>query len=134
MNNQEIKVTFGDGLVVKAECGGHLITTDQPVAAGGSDSAPTPFELFLTSIATCAGFYVLVFLKQRQLSTEGIYLTMSTERSPESRLVKNIKLDIHLPESFPDKYREAVVKAADQCTVKAHLQQPPSIEIRAVRS
>ncbi len=134
MNNQEIKVTFGDGLVVKAECGGHLITTDQPVAAGGSDSAPTPFELFLTSIATCAGFYVLVFLKQRQLSTEGIYLTMSTERSPESRLVKNIKLDIHLPESFPDKYREAVVKAADQCTVKAHLQQPPSIEIRAVRN
>jgi len=134
VNNQEIKVTFGDGLVVKAECGGHLITTDQPVAAGGSDSAPTPFELFLTSIATCAGFYVLVFLKQRQLSTEGIYLTMSTERSPESRLVKNIKLDIHLPESFPDKYREAVVKAADQCTVKAHLQQPPSIEIRAVRS
>jgi len=134
VNNQEIKVTFGDGLVVKAECGGHLITTDQPVAAGGSDSAPTPFELFLTSIATCAGFYVLVFLKQRQLSTEGIYLTMSTERSPESRLVKNIKLDIHLPESFPDKYREAVVKAADQCTVKAHLQQPPSIEIRAVRN
>ena len=134
MNNQEIKVTFGDGLVVKAECGGHLITTDQPVAAGGSDSAPTPFELFLTSIATCAGFYVLVFLKQRQLSTEGIYLTMSTERSPESRLVKNIKLDIHLPESFPDKYREAVVRAADQCTVKAHLQQPPSIEIRAVRN
>ncbi|HOP61337.1 MAG TPA: osmotically inducible protein OsmC, partial [Candidatus Saccharicenans sp.] len=65
---------------------------------------------------------------------EGIYLTMSTERSPESRLVKNIKLEIHLPESFPDKYREAVVKAADQCAVKAHLEQPPSIEIRAVKN
>ena len=134
MSNQDIKVTFGDGLVVKAECRGHLITTDQPLAAGGGDSAPTPFELFLTSIATCAGFYVLAFLKQRQLSAEGIYLTMSTERSPESKLVKNIKLEIHLPESFPEKYREAVVKAADHCTVKAHLEQPPSIEIRAVKS
>jgi len=134
VSNQDIKVTFGDGLVVKAECRGHLITTDQPLAVGGGDSAPTPFELFLTSIATCAGFYVLAFLKQRQLSTEGIYLTMSTERSPESRLVKNIKLEIHLPESFPDKYREAVAKAADQCTVKAHLEQPPSIEIRAIKN
>ena len=134
MSNQDIKVTFGEGLVVQAECRGHLITTDQPLAAGGSDSAPTPFELFLTSIATCAGFYVLAFLKQRQLSAEGIYLTMSTERSPESRLVKNIKLEIHLPESFPDKYREAVAKAADQCTVKAHLEQPPSIEIRAIKN
>jgi len=134
VSNQDIKVTFGEGLVVQAECRGHLITTDQPLAAGGSDSAPTPFELFLTSIATCAGFYVLAFLKQRQLSAEGIYLTMSTERSPESKLVKNIKLEIHLPESFPEKYREAVVKAADHCTVKAHLEQPPSIEIRAVKS
>ena len=134
MSNQDIKVTFGDGLVVKAECRGHLIATDQPLAAGGGDSAPTPFELFLTSIATCAGFYVLAFLKQRQLSTEGIYLTMSTEKSPESRLVKNIKLEIHLPESFPDKYREAVAKAADQCTVKAHLERPPSIEIRAIKN
>ncbi len=134
MSNQDIKVTFGDGLVIKAECRGHLITADQPVAAGGNDSAPTPFELFLASIATCAGFYVLAFLKQRQLSAEGIYLTMSSERSPESKLVKNIKINIHLPESFPDKYREAVVRAADQCTVKAHLQQPPSIEIRAVRN
>jgi len=134
VSNQDIKVTFGDGLVVKAECRGHLITTDQPLAAGGGDSAPTPFELFLTSIATCAGFYVLAFLKQRQLSTEGIYLTMSTEKSPESRLVKNIKLEIHLPESFPDKYREAVAKAADQCTVKAHLERPPSIEIRAIKN
>lgn len=134
MSNQDIKVTFGDGFVIKAECRGHLITTDQPVAVGGNDSAPTPFELFLASIATCAGFYVLAFLKQRQLSAEGIYLTMSSERSPESKLVKNIKINIHLPESFPDKYREAVVRAADQCTVKAHLQQPPSIEIRAVRN
>jgi ribosomal protein S12 methylthiotransferase accessory factor len=134
MSRQDIKVTFGEGFEVKAECRrGWTITTDQPVQAGGRDSAPTPFELFLSSLATCAGFYVLAFLKKRQISPEGVYLTMVPERDPGSKMVENIKIDIHLPENFPDKYREAVVKAADQCAVKAHLLHPPKIEIRTVK-
>ncbi|HRD01977.1 MAG TPA: OsmC family protein [Candidatus Saccharicenans sp.] len=133
MNNKDIRVTFGEGFQVKAECRGHLITTDQPVSAGGQDSAPTPLELFLISIATCAGFFVLAFLRQRQIQADGVYLTMSAEKSPNSKLIENITIDIHLPEGFPDKYREAVVKSADQCAVKAHLLQPPKIEIRAVK-
>jgi uncharacterized OsmC-like protein len=33
----------------------HMITVDQPVADGGQDTAPTPTELFVASLASCVG-------------------------------------------------------------------------------
>lgn len=133
MDQKEIRVTFPGGLRVNAEYRGMVIATDQPVYAGGEGSAPAPFDLFLASIATCAGYYVLAFCQQRGLATDGIFLTVSMEKGQVSRMIENIKIDIHLPEDFPDKYLEAVVRAADQCTVKAHILKPPKIEVKAVK-
>jgi len=132
MSEKEIKVTFEGNLKVKAEYRGLAILTDQPAYAGGDGSAPAPFDLFLASIATCASYYVLAFCKQRNLSVEGIYLTMSMEKGQASRMVEKVRIDIHLPAAFPERYREAVVRAADQCTVKAHILKPPVFEIRTV--
>ncbi len=121
----EINVRFPGNLKVDAEFGGFTVKTDQLVAAGGDGSAPSPFALFLASIASCAGIYVLSFLKQRGLDTEGAGLTLRTVQDPDSGLVGTIEMDVHLPQGFPEKYRDAVVRAVDQCTVKRHLAQPP---------
>jgi len=133
MSDREIRVTFEGNLKVKAEFKGLSILTDQPAYAGGDGSAPAPFDLFLASIATCAGYYVLAFCKQRSLSTEGIYLTMSMEKGQISKMIEKIRIEIHLPEGFPERYREAVVRAADQCTVKAHILKAPAFEVLAVQ-
>ncbi|MDD8031143.1 MAG: OsmC family protein [Acidobacteriota bacterium] len=133
MNDREIKVTFAGNLKVKAEFKGMAILTDQPTYAGGDGEAPAPFDLFLASIATCAGYYVLAFCKQRKLSVDGLYLTMATEKSQASKMIEKIKIEIHLPADFPDKYKEAIIRAVDQCTVKAHLQKPPAFEVLTVR-
>ncbi|MGB4705227.1 MAG: OsmC family protein [Candidatus Saccharicenans sp.] len=133
MDDRKIKVTFEGNLKVKAEYRGYSILTDQPVYAGGEGAAPSPFDLFLASIATCAGFYTLAFCRQRGLSTEGIYLTMSMEKGKDSKMVEKIRIEIHLPPDFPEKYREAVVKAAEQCAVKAHIEKPPVFETVTVQ-
>ncbi|NPV82637.1 MAG: osmotically inducible protein OsmC [Candidatus Aminicenantes bacterium] len=133
MNDREIRVTFEGNLKVKAEYRGMSILTDQPAYAGGDGSAPAPFDLFLASLATCAGYYVLAFCKQRGLATEGIYLTMSMEKGPASKMIEKIRIEIHLPSDFPEKYKEAVVRAADQCTVKAHILKAPAFEVLAVQ-
>ncbi len=132
MSDREIKVTFEGNLKVKAEYRGFSILTDQPAYAGGDGSAPAPFDLFLASIATCAGYYVLAFCKQRGLPTGGIYLTMSMEKGQASKMIEKIMIEIHLPPDFPERYIEAVVRAADQCTVKAHILKAPAFEVRAV--
>jgi putative redox protein len=45
-------------------------------------------------------------------------------------MVERIEIDVRLPEGFPERYREAVVRAAQLCAVKKHLEIPPVIEVR----
>jgi putative redox protein len=125
-----MSVTFPGGKRVDASYGGFTFRTDQPAEAGGDGSAPSPFDLFLASIATCAGFYVKGYCDTRALSTEGLELRMRVERNPETRMVAWLALDSRLPEGFPERHRDGVRRAADLCAVKKHLQQPPAFKIR----
>jgi putative redox protein len=125
-------VTFPGGARVDAQFGHHTIRTDQPVRGGGEDSAPAPFSLFLGSIATCAGIYVLGFCRQRGLPTDGIKLVQRLEVNPQTGMVSKIGLDIQLPPGFPEKYHEALVRAANQCAVKKHLENPPTFDVKTV--
>ena len=124
-----MKVTFDGGKVITAHLNGHILKTDQPLSAGGMNSAPSPFELFLASIGTCAGIYIKTFCDQRQISTENISIQQSAEYDKATGLPVNIKLEIQLPADFPEKYKEAVIKAADQCKVKKTIAHPPVFEV-----
>jgi ribosomal protein S12 methylthiotransferase accessory factor len=130
----EMIVTFPGGARVDAQFGPHLIRTDQPAHAGGEGSAPAPFSLFLASIGTCAGIYVLGFCRQRGLSTEGIQVVQRVSADPRTGMVDKVEIDIQVPPGFPEKYHDALVRAANQCAVKKHLENPPRFEVRTVVS
>ena len=129
----DMTITFPGDLRVDAQFGTHTVPTDQTVRGGGAATAPTPFDTFLASIGTCAGLYVLAFCRQRNLPTEGIRIAQHTEIDPKSGFMQTIRLDIHVPQDFPPKYYEALVRAADQCKVKRHLEHPPTFEVRTRR-
>jgi len=124
-----IRVSFPAGVRVDAVCSGRTISTDQP-APLGTASAPSPFDLFLASIATCAGFYALRFCQERGLSTEGLALSLEPVREPSGKRVATVRIELTLPENFPAKYREAILRAVDQCSVKRHLANPPEFDVR----
>jgi len=125
-------ITFPGGARVDAQVGAHTIRTDQPTHAGGQDSAPAPFSLFLASIGTCAGIYVLSFCTQRGLPTDGIRIVQRARKDPETRMIGSVELDIEVPPEFPAKYYDALVRSANQCAVKKHLENPPRFEVRTV--
>jgi ribosomal protein S12 methylthiotransferase accessory factor len=118
----EIKVFFPGDQKVYADLGGLIVKTDQ------TGEAPAPFALFLASIGTCAGVYVNGFCQNRGLPTEGLSITQRMHADPETHLVGAIELIINVPPSFPEKYHEALVRVANQCAVKKHLEHPPSFE------
>jgi putative redox protein len=124
----DMEISFPGKMRVAARYKGFVIETDQPNHDGSHGGAPAPFDLFMTSIGTCAGVYVLNFLQQRGLSTEGAGLVMRHERDPQTKLVSKISIEIKLPEDFPEKYRGAVIRAAETCAVKRHLEHPPAFE------
>ncbi len=127
-----MEVSFPGGAAVDAHFKGHTVHTDQPVKAGGADSGPAPFDLFLASIATCAGYYAARFCDQRRISTDGLAVTLEPIRDVERRRVGTLRLEVRLPPAFPDKYRKAIVRAVDQCAVKRHILEPPEFEVMTV--
>jgi putative redox protein len=125
----EMMIDFPGGARVDAHFGAFTVKTDQPPIGGGEGSAPAPFEIFLSSIGTCAGIYVLGFCRQRNLSTEGIRIIQRMYRDPSTGMIGKIDLEIQTPPDFPEKYLPSLIRSADLCAVKKHLENPPIFEI-----
>ena len=121
----EMLIDFPGGSRVDAHFRGFTVPTDQPPAA----SAPMPFDLFLASIGTCAGIYVLGFCQQRGIPTEGVHIVQRVHSNPTNGMVEEIDLDIIVPPTFPEKYYDSLVRSAELCKVKKHLEKPPVFNI-----
>ncbi|MEP7048960.1 MAG: OsmC family protein [Pseudomonadota bacterium] len=127
----DIEVSFVGGKRVEARFGPHVVVSDQSVEHGGASSAPEPFELFLASLATCAGLYVLGFCQARHIPTTGLGLVQHNEFNATSHRLERVALEILLPEGFPEQYRAAIVRAAEGCKVKKTLAAAPEILVSA---
>jgi ribosomal protein S12 methylthiotransferase accessory factor len=128
----EMVIDFPGGARVDAHFGPYTVMTDQPPQGGGEGSAPTPFALFLASLGTCAGIYVLGFCRQRGLPTEGIRVVQRMHSDPATGMLGPVELEIQVPPSFPEKYHEALIRSASQCAVKKHLEAPPAFDVKTV--
>lgn len=124
-----MEVLIEEGKKVSVKYKEHIIKTDQPIEAGGENSAPAPFDLFLASIAACAGYYVKIFCNKRNIPTDNIKIIQKMEVDEVTHMVGKIGIDIQLPPDFPEKYKDAVISAANMCAVKKHLNTPPKFEI-----
>ena len=120
----DMTFTFPGGARVDAQVGPFTIATDQPPDA----TAPTPFMLFLASIGACGAFYVQAFCRQRGIPVEGIHVRQRSDAGANGH-VSRVTLTVELPPEFPERYRVAVIRSAEQCTVKRHLEHPPTITI-----
>ncbi len=125
----EMIIDFPGGKKVDAHVHGYTINTDQPVFAGGDGTAPAPFSLFLASLGTCAGIYVLGFCQQRGISSEGIRIVQRTHANQLTRMIGKIELEIQVPPTFPEKYYASLVRSAELCAVKKHMEKPPEFEV-----
>src|ERR1051325_7669955 len=115
-----IEINFPGGEAVDAVVKGRVVHTDQ--------SEVTPFDLFLPPLAACAGYYALRFCQQRGIDTDGLGVTLSAVRG-ESKRLETVRIDLRLPPAFPEKYRDAVLRAVDQCAVKKAILDPPRFDV-----
>ncbi len=121
----EMVIDFPGNAQVDAHFGSFTVKTDQPPSA----SAPTPFSLFLASIGTCAGIYVLGFCQQRGLPTDGLRIIERIHTDPTTHMVGQIDLEIQAPPNFPQKYLSSLIRSAELCAVKKHLEHPPVFNV-----
>lgn len=127
-----IDITLLEGQKLQANFGKHQIISDQSVSAGGDESYPEPFDYFAASMPLCAAFYIRKFCDSRGISTEGIKLTQENSNIGEDKYHKRFAISVTLPEGFPDKYKKALLAAANTCTVKKVIQAMPEFDIHIV--
>ena len=127
----EMEVFFPGGKRVNSTYKGFTVETDQSKDEGGDGSAPEPYDLFLSSIGTCAGVYVVYFCHERGIDTSGIKMTLQFDRNEKKHLVETVRIHIDLPPEFPKKYKNAVIKTVELCTVKRNIIDPPRFSVSA---
>ena len=124
----QIEVVFPGNKKVDARIREFTVKTDQPVQSGGDNTAPSPYDLFLASIGTCAGIFVKGFCLQRNISTDGIRLIEEVIPGQEHGTLSKVRIDVQVPPDFPEKYKEALIATVNLCSVKKTMQKPPQFE------
>ena len=105
----------------------HVVHVDQPEPDGGSDTAPTPTELFVASLAACVAFYARRYLKRHALPEQGLTVTAQAESGTKPSRVASMTITLTLPEGVPADKREALLAVASHCTVHNTLQHTPEV-------
>lgn len=108
---------------------GHTITVDQPLDAGGGDTAPTPTELFIAALASCVAFYARRYLERHHLSSDGLRVSADFDIGGRPARVTWIRVLITPPADLPEDRREAFLAVASHCTVHNTLSHPASVDI-----
>lgn len=126
---ETMKVNFLDRRKVSIEYRGHTILTDQPKGVGGDGEAPTGFDLFLASLAGCAGFYVQLFCQKRKIPLDAVNMSVTPVFDDETDLLSSINIEVETTDQFPEKYRKTIYNLVDQCAVKKQLKNPPEVNI-----
>jgi len=125
----EITVRHLDGDRFTIDVRGHTITVDQPADAGGTDTAPTPTELFVASLAGCVAFYARRYLARHDIPADGLEVTAGHIMGGRPARVDEIRLRITPPAALPAERRDAFLAVAAHCTVHNSLTRPPAIRI-----
>jgi len=128
----QVEVTFPSPTRIQAHSKDLTVEVGPPLDRGGDADAYGPFDLLLCSLATCTGFQVADFLQQRGFDTAGAGVHMEAERSEETHLLETISIQISVPPDFPEKYNDAIVRAAGLCFIKQQLGQRPEITTSVV--
>lgn len=129
MAHATVNVRFPGGKRVDARIGDFEIQTDQSEKAGGEASAPEPFDLFLASIASCAGIFALNFCQSRNIDAEGLGVRMECDKDEQKKLYSHMRVHLTLPTGFPEKYRGSIARAVELCTVKRTIVNAPEFEV-----
>ncbi len=127
-----VEVDFPGDDRIQAHSRGMVFEIGPPPVHGGDPEAPGPFDLLLSSLALCTGYQVLSFLKERGFSHADAGLRVEAVHDEDSHLLKTVMLEIRVPGDFPEKYHDAIVRAAAQCGIKAQLGQAPEFRMSVV--
>jgi uncharacterized OsmC-like protein len=128
----EIRVRHERGDRYRIAIAGHEVIVDQPVEAGGTDTGPTPTDLFVGTLAACTAHYAGRFLARHGIDTSGLEVSATFEVGDRPARVSDVDLRLVVP-ALPDGTEDRLRAVVEHCTVKNSLVTPPTIALDIAR-
>ena len=126
-----------DGFVQEVTAGAHHLRSDEPLALGGTDSGPTPYDLLLAALGSCTSMTVAMYARRKEWPLERVTVRLRHSRvhaedcaacETQDAKLTVIDREIVLDGSLGDDQRARLLAIANRCPV--HLTLTSKIEIR----
>ena len=124
----EAAVQYLDGVKFNVAVRGHNVICDQPLENRGNDAGISPPEFLLASLATCAGYYALEYLRTRSLPTDGLSVHVSAEKLKQPARLGNFRIEVMTHELEP-RHEEGLLRAVKSCLIHNTLLHAPAVEV-----
>jgi uncharacterized OsmC-like protein len=135
----DVVVRSLDGLTQSIEVGPHRLLADEPVAAGGADAGPNPYELLLSALGACTAMTVRLYAQRKGWPLEGVEVALHHERihaedcancETSDGFLDQITKDISFRGPLDATQRLRLAEISERCPVHRTLQHEVHIEQR----
>lgn len=113
MSLRTLHATLGDGYHTSMTTRTHTFAADEPIDVGGTDTAATPVELLMGSLAACTAITLRMYARRKEWPLERVDVRVDYSSTPTPSLVKHI--DMRGP--LDDGQRARLIEIADRCPV-----------------
>ena len=86
MKTISVQGSMGNGFAINMTCGNHQVLIDQPRAAFGTDTGPSPLELILAALGGCFGTIGRFLAHQRKIELRGMRFEIEADYDPAGLL------------------------------------------------
>ena len=133
-----VSTELSDGMRCQTTARSHTVSADEPRSFGGSDTAQSPVELLLTSLATCQAVTYRLWAAELEVALERVGVEVEgrldlrgflglEEGVPAGYESISIRVTLEGPET-PQRYRELADAVDLHCPVFDVLSRPIPVE------
>ncbi len=129
------------GFAQEIVAGSHRLTSDEPVAPGGTDAGPTPYDLLLAALGSCTSMTVAMYARRKGWPLEGVTVWLRHSRihasdcadcETKEGMLDRIERDIRFAGPLTMEQRDRLREIADKCPVHRTLTSEIDIRTREV--
>jgi len=107
----------------------HTFLSDMSIKDGGTDAAPSPADLVVSSLGFCIAMIIQRYCISHGHDDKGINLSMTYLLNDVPKMISSITIDIGLPEDFPQNKRQAILNSVKTCVIYNSLSKDVEIDI-----
>lgn len=112
---------------VEIKAGKHTLTSDEPTAMGGGDTAPAPYDLLLASLGACTAITLRMYAERKGWPLESVTIDLF-HRVEDKR--SKIQRKLHLTGDLDDEQRARLADIAERTPVTLTLKGGADIETK----